>query len=64
MFLVYFRLRIADYVISKNLTTQVLPTRHSISRVIRGIKAESILECFEQWVNTYRVWGGQIADYL
>jgi len=34
-----------------------IPTRHSIGRIIRGIKAESLLECFEQWVNTIRVRG-------
>jgi hypothetical protein len=34
-----------------------IPTRHSIGRIIRGIKAESLLECFEQWVNTIRVEG-------
>ncbi len=38
-----------------------IPTRHSIGRIIRGIKAESLLECFEQWVNTIRVEGEQIA---
>ena len=34
-----------------------IPTRHSIGRIIRGIKAESLLECFEQWINTIRVEG-------
>jgi hypothetical protein len=34
-----------------------IPTRHSIGRIIRGVKAESLLECFEQWVNTVRVEG-------
>jgi hypothetical protein len=34
-----------------------IPTRHSIGRIIRGVKAESLLECFEQWVNTSRVEG-------
>jgi predicted transposase YbfD/YdcC len=34
-----------------------IPTRHSIGRIIRGVKAESVLECFEQWVNTIRVEG-------
>jgi hypothetical protein len=38
-----------------------IPTRHSIGRIIRGVKAESLLECFEQWVNTIRVEGEQIA---
>jgi hypothetical protein len=37
--------------------TNGIPTRHSIGRIIRGIKAESLLECFEQWVNTVRVEG-------
>ncbi len=34
-----------------------IPTRHSISRIIRGVKSKSLLECFEQWVNTIRVEG-------
>ena len=34
-----------------------IPTRHSIGRIIRGVKAESLLGCFEQWVNTIRVEG-------
>jgi predicted transposase YbfD/YdcC len=34
-----------------------IPTRHSIGRIIRGIKAESLLGCFEQWINTIRVQG-------
>jgi hypothetical protein len=34
-----------------------IPTRHSIGRIIRGVKYESLLECFEQWVNTIRVEG-------
>jgi predicted transposase YbfD/YdcC len=34
-----------------------IPTRHSTGRIIRGIKAESLLECFGQWVNTIRVEG-------
>jgi predicted transposase YbfD/YdcC len=34
-----------------------IPTRHSIGRIIRGVKSESLLECFEQWVNTIRVEG-------
>jgi len=32
-------------------------TRHSIGRIIRPIKAESLLECFEQWANIIRVEG-------
>ena len=31
-----------------------IPTRHSIGRIISGIKAESLLACFEQWVNSMR----------
>lgn len=31
-----------------------IPTRHSIGRIIRGIKAESLLNCFECWVNEIR----------
>jgi hypothetical protein len=38
-----------------------IPTRHTIGQIIRGVKAESVLECFEQWVNTIRVEGEQIA---
>ncbi|MFQ3218011.1 MAG: hypothetical protein ACI96W_000351 [Paraglaciecola sp.] len=34
-----------------------IPMRHLIGRIIRGIKAESLLACFEQWVNTIRVQG-------
>ena len=34
-----------------------IPTRHSIGRIIRGVKAESLLECFEQWVKMIRVEG-------
>jgi hypothetical protein len=34
-----------------------IPTHHSIGRIIRGVKVESLLECFEQWVNTIRVEG-------
>ena len=34
-----------------------IPTRHSIGRIIRGVKAKSLLECFELWVNTIRVEG-------
>jgi predicted transposase YbfD/YdcC len=37
--------------------THGIPTRHSIGRIIRGIKAESLLGCFEQWINTIRVQG-------
>jgi hypothetical protein len=35
--------------------THGIPTRHSIGRIIRGIKADSLMLCFEQWVNTIRV---------
>jgi predicted transposase YbfD/YdcC len=35
--------------------THGIPTRHSIGRIIRGIKAESLIGCFEQWINTIRV---------
>ncbi len=31
-----------------------IPTRHSIGRIIRGIKSDSLLKCFEQWVNSIR----------
>ena len=31
-----------------------IPTRHSIGRIIRGIKSDSLLMCFEQWVNSIR----------
>ncbi len=31
-----------------------IPTRHSIGRIIRGIKSDSLLMCFEQWVNSLR----------
>ncbi len=31
-----------------------IPTRHSIGRIIRGIQSESLLSCFEQWVNSLR----------
>lgn len=34
--------------------TTGIPTRHSIGRIIRGIKSESLLKCFEQWVNSVR----------
>jgi predicted transposase YbfD/YdcC len=34
-----------------------IPTRHSIGRIIRGIKADSLLACFEQWVNSVRQQG-------
>ena len=31
-----------------------IPTRHSIGRIIRSIKAGSVIDCFEHWVNTHR----------
>ena len=31
-----------------------IPTRHSIGRIIRGIQSDSLLMCFEQWVNCIR----------
>lgn len=31
-----------------------IPTRHSIGRIIRSIKADSVIHCFEHWVNTQR----------
>jgi len=31
-----------------------IPTRHSIGRIIRGIKSESFVACFIQWVNQIR----------
>ncbi len=31
-----------------------IPTRHSIGRIIRGIQSDSLLVCFEQWVNSLR----------
>jgi len=31
-----------------------IPTRHSIGRIIRGIKAESIISCFIAWSNDLR----------
>jgi predicted transposase YbfD/YdcC len=34
-----------------------IPTRHSTGQIIRGVKAESLLECCEQWVNTIRIKG-------
>jgi hypothetical protein len=34
--------------------THGIPTRHSMGRIIRGIKAESLIGCFEQWINTIR----------
>jgi len=36
-----------------------IPTRHSIGRIIRGIQSESLLLCFEQWVNSIRKSEGQ-----
>jgi hypothetical protein len=41
-----------------------IPTRHSIGRIIRGIKAESLVSCFEQWVNTVRGAGQKRAYRL
>ncbi len=34
--------------------THGIPTRHSIGRIIRGIKAESLLGCYEQWIVSLR----------
>ena len=31
-----------------------IPTRHSIGRIIRGIKAESLMSCFISWSNSIR----------
>lgn len=31
-----------------------IPTRHSIGRIIRGIKAESLVSCFISWSNSLR----------
>jgi hypothetical protein len=31
-----------------------IPTRHSIGRIIRSIKIESVIHYFEQWINTQR----------
>jgi len=36
-----------------------IPTRHSIGRIIRSIKADSVIACFEQWINTQRQQQGQ-----
>ncbi len=36
-----------------------IPTRHSIGRIIRSIKADSVIDCFEHWVNTQRQSLGQ-----
>ena len=36
-----------------------IPTRHSIGRIIRGIKAESLIGCFEQCVNEVREQDGK-----
>ncbi|MCP4321003.1 MAG: ISAs1 family transposase [Alteromonadales bacterium] len=36
-----------------------IPTRHSIGRIIRGIKAESIISCFIAWSNGLRNKGGK-----
>ncbi|MDQ6984421.1 MAG: ISAs1 family transposase [Ghiorsea sp.] len=35
-----------------------IPTRHSIGRIIRGIKADSFVECFVQWINQLREKNG------
>lgn len=34
--------------------TNGIPTRHSIARIIRGIKAESLMSCFIRWANECR----------
>lgn len=31
-----------------------IPTRHSIGRIIRGIKSDSFVSCFIQWINAVR----------
>ncbi|PCJ46333.1 MAG: ISAs1 family transposase [Gammaproteobacteria bacterium] len=36
-----------------------IPTRHSIGRIIRGIKSDSLLVCFEHWVNSIRIKEGR-----
>lgn len=36
-----------------------IPTRHSIGRIIRGIKPDSLLMCFEHWVNSIRTREGK-----
>ncbi|MCP4986484.1 MAG: ISAs1 family transposase [Colwellia sp.] len=36
-----------------------IPTRHSIGRIIRGIKAESIIFCFIAWSNGLRNKAGK-----
>ena len=36
-----------------------IPTRHSIGRIIRGIKAESIISCFIAWSNSLRDEGSK-----
>jgi len=36
-----------------------IPTRHSIGRIIRSIKADSVIDCFEQWITTQRQQQGQ-----
>ena len=36
-----------------------IPTRHSIGRIIRGIKSESFVSCFIQWVNDVRGQAGK-----
>jgi predicted transposase YbfD/YdcC len=39
--------------------TNGIPTRHSIGRIIRGVQAESLVGCFEQWVNGVRKQDGK-----
>ena len=36
-----------------------IPTRHSIGRIIRGIKADSFVSCFIQWANEIREKNGK-----
>lgn len=36
-----------------------IPTRHSIGRIIRGVKADSLQSCFIQWVNSIREQSGK-----
>ena len=34
--------------------TNGIPTRHSIGRIIRGIKSECFVSCFNQWADSVR----------
>jgi len=38
--------------------TSGIPTRHSIGRIIRGVSAEVLMECFAVWINAQREKNG------